>query len=105
MTRHSGGLQLLAEPMSGAVDPSSAEFVKLFDMLVTHYRYVVVDVSSRFDAASRLIASLQKPFCWSPAAMWRRSGAPPGCSNISASPEAGTRPPGPEPVSQGGRLQ
>jgi pilus assembly protein CpaE len=61
MTRHSGGLQLLAGTnVPAAVDPSTAEFVRLFDMLVTHYRYVVVDSSSRFDAATRLIASLSE---------------------------------------------
>ncbi len=61
MTRHSGGLQLLAGTnIPAGVDPSTAEFVRLFDMLVTHYRYVVVDSSSRFDAATRLIASLSE---------------------------------------------
>ena len=61
MTRHSGGLQLLAGTnMPTAADPSTAEFVRLFDMLVTHFRYVVVDSSSRFDAATRLIASLSE---------------------------------------------
>src|SRR5437899_2309431 len=61
MTRHSGGLQLLAGTnIPAAMDPSTAEFVRLFDMLVTHYRYVVVDSSSRFDAATRLIASLSE---------------------------------------------
>ena len=61
MTRHSGGLQLLAGTnMPAAVDASTAEFVRLFDMLVSHYRYVVVDSSSRFDAATRLIASLSE---------------------------------------------
>lgn len=61
MTRHSGGLQLLAgTSVPAAIDPSTAEFVRLFDMLVTHYRYVVVDASSRFDAASRLIANLSE---------------------------------------------
>ena len=59
MTRHSGGLQLLAGTnIPAAIDPVTAEFVKLFDMLVSHYRYVVVDASSRFDSASRLIANL-----------------------------------------------
>lgn len=59
MTRHSGGLQLLAGTnVPAAIDPATAEFVKLFDMLVSHYRYVVVDASSRFDPASRLIANL-----------------------------------------------
>jgi pilus assembly protein CpaE len=61
MTRHSGGLQLLAGTnIPAAIDPSTAEFVRLFDMLVTHYRYVVVDSSTRFDAATRLIASLSE---------------------------------------------
>jgi len=59
MTRHSGGLQLLAGTNTpAAIDPATAEFVKLFDMLVSQYRYVVVDASSRFDSASRLIANL-----------------------------------------------
>jgi pilus assembly protein CpaE len=61
MTRHSGGLQLLAGAnVPAAIDPSTAEFVRLFDMLVTHYRYVIVDVSTRFDACSRLIANLSE---------------------------------------------
>jgi pilus assembly protein CpaE len=75
MTRHSGGLQLLAGTnIPAAVDPSTAEFVRLFDMLVTHYRYVVVDASSRFDAASRLIASLSETVllvaCSDVASLW-----------------------------------
>jgi pilus assembly protein CpaE len=75
MTRHNGGLQLLAGTnVPAAVDPSTAEFVRLFDMLVTHYRYVVVDASSRFDAASRLIASLSEMVllvaCTDVASLW-----------------------------------
>jgi len=75
MTRHAGGLQLLAGTnVPAAVDPSTAEFVRLFDMLVTHYRYVVVDASSRFDAASRLIASLSETVllvaCSDVASLW-----------------------------------
>jgi len=75
MTRHSGGLQLLAGAnVPAAIDPSTAEFVRLFDMLVTHYRYVVVDASSRFDAASRLIASLSETVllvaCSDVASLW-----------------------------------
>lgn len=75
MTRHSAGLQLLAgTTVPAAVDPSTTEFVRLFDMLVTHYRYVVVDVSSRFDAASRLIASLSETVllvaCSDVASLW-----------------------------------
>jgi pilus assembly protein CpaE len=61
MMRHNSGLQLLAGTnVPAAVDPSNAEFVRLFDMLVTHYRYVVVDASTRFDAASRLVANLSE---------------------------------------------
>lgn len=75
MTRHSGGLQLLAgSNVPAALDPSTAEFVRLFDMLVTHYSYVVVDASSRFDAASRLIASLSETVllvaCSDVASLW-----------------------------------
>jgi pilus assembly protein CpaE len=75
MTRHSSGLQLLAGTNApAAVDPSTTEFVKLFDMLVTHYRYVVVDASSRFDTASRLIANLSETVllvaCSDVASLW-----------------------------------
>ncbi len=75
MTRHNGGLQLLAGAnVPAAVDPSTAEFVRLFDMLVTHYRYVVVDASSRFDAATRMIASLSETVllvaCTDVASLW-----------------------------------
>ena len=75
MTRHSGGLQLLAGTnVPATADPSTADFVRLFDMLVTHFRYVVVDTSSRFDAASRLIASLSETVllvaCSDVASLW-----------------------------------
>jgi len=75
MTRHSGGLQLLAgSNVPAALDPSTAEFVRLFDMLVSHYRYVVVDASSRFDAVTRLIASLSETVllvaCSDVASLW-----------------------------------
>jgi len=75
MTRHNGGLQLLAGTnIPAAVDPSTSEFVRLFDFMVTHYRYVVVDASSRFDAATRLIASLSETVllvaCTDVASLW-----------------------------------
>jgi len=61
MTRHNGGLQLLAGTNApAAIEPSTTEFVRLFDMLVTHYRYVVVDNSSRLDAVSRLVGNLSE---------------------------------------------
>jgi pilus assembly protein CpaE len=75
MTRHNGGLQLLAGTNApAALEPSTAEFVRLFDMLVTHYRYVVVDNSSRLDAASRLVANLSETVllvaCTDVASLW-----------------------------------
>lgn len=78
MVRHNSGLQLLAGTnVPAALDPSNAEFVRLFDMLVNHYRYVVVDVSTRFDAASRLIANLSECVllvaCTDVASLWSAS--------------------------------
>jgi pilus assembly protein CpaE len=75
MTRHGGGLQLLAGTnIPAAIDPSTADFVRLFDMLVTQYRYVVVDASSRYDSASRLIANLSETVllvaCTDVASLW-----------------------------------
>lgn len=61
MTRSSEGLQLLAGVSTpGIVEPSTAEFARLFDMLVNHYRYVVVDASSRLDGATRLVCNLSE---------------------------------------------
>lgn len=61
MTRHSGGLQLLAGnniPM--AMEPSTSEFAHLFDMLASNFRYVVVDASSRLDPTTRLLCNLSQ---------------------------------------------
>ena len=61
MTRYDDGLQLLAGSNAPfAIEPSTAEFAKLFDMLVGHYRYVVVDASSRMDATTRLVCNLSR---------------------------------------------
>ena len=75
MTRHGGGLQLLAGGnVPAAIDSPTSDFVRLFDMLVSHYRYLVVDASSRFDAASRLVASLSETVllvaCSDVASLW-----------------------------------
>jgi pilus assembly protein CpaE len=59
MTPCAGGLHLLAgtqQPMQ--VAPTPAELARLFDLLVSNYRHVVVDCSSRLDIAVRLIADL-----------------------------------------------
>jgi pilus assembly protein CpaE len=75
MTRHGGGLQLLAGTnIPAVVEHSTAEFMKLFEMMVAHYRYVVVDASTRFDAATRLIANLSEKVllvaCTDVASLW-----------------------------------
>ena len=61
MTRASEGLQLLAGATSPLmVEPSTAEFARLFEMLAAHFRYVVVDASSRLDPTTRLICNLSQ---------------------------------------------
>jgi pilus assembly protein CpaE len=61
VTRHEGGLQLLAGPSTPELaEPSPAEFAGLFDMLVGHYRYIVVDTSTRIDATTRLVGNLSE---------------------------------------------
>jgi pilus assembly protein CpaE len=61
MTRHAGGLQLLAGANTpAAVEPSTSEFARLFDMLVGHFRYVVVDASTRLDGTARLVCNLSE---------------------------------------------
>jgi len=61
MTRHSDGLQLLGGPSAPVpVEPSTAEFAKLFDLLMGHFRYVVVDASTRMDQSTRLLCSLSQ---------------------------------------------
>ena len=61
MTRHGDGLQLLAGVNTPVMmEPATAEFARLFDLLVGHFRYVVVDASSRVDAATRLVCNLSE---------------------------------------------
>ncbi len=61
MTRHSGGLQLLAGPnVPVPSEPSTSDFARLFDMLMGQFRYVVVDASTRIDPTSRLICTLSQ---------------------------------------------
>jgi pilus assembly protein CpaE len=60
-TRHSGGLQLLAGASSPSeVQPSPAEFARLFDLLAAYFQFVIVDLSSRMDAVSRLVCDLSQ---------------------------------------------
>ena len=59
MTTAKDGLHLLAgsqQPYQSV--PTPAELARLFDLLVNHYRYIVVDASSRLDATTRLLSDL-----------------------------------------------
>jgi pilus assembly protein CpaE len=59
LTPCDGDLQLLAgvtEPLGDGV--VTGELARLMDILVSRFRYVVVDVSSRLDAAAKLVCDL-----------------------------------------------
>jgi pilus assembly protein CpaE len=59
MTPCAEGLHLLAgPPQPSVVTPTPAELARLFDLLVSCYRYVVVDCSTRVDATTRLLSDL-----------------------------------------------
>ena len=53
------GLQLLAGPQQPmSLHPTAAELARLFDFLVSHFRYIVVDCSDRVDQTARLLCDL-----------------------------------------------
>jgi pilus assembly protein CpaE len=59
MTPTKEGLHLLAgsqQPYPS--EPTPGELARLFDLLVNHYRFVVVDASSRLDPTTRLLSDL-----------------------------------------------
>ena len=59
MTHCKGGLQLLAGPQHPhSLVPTVAEMARLFDLLVAHFRYVIVDCSGRLDQTSRMLCDL-----------------------------------------------
>src|SRR6202035_885954 len=59
MTTAKDGLHLLAgSQQPNPSIPTPAELARLFDLLASHYRYVVVDASSRLDATTRLLSDL-----------------------------------------------
>jgi pilus assembly protein CpaE len=59
MTTAKDGLHLLAGPQQPYPSvPTPAELARLFDLLASHYRYVVVDASSRLDSTTRLLSDL-----------------------------------------------
>lgn len=59
MTTCKNGLQLLAGPQEPQhATPTAAELARLFDLLVSQFRYVVVDCSNRTDQTARLLCDL-----------------------------------------------
>jgi pilus assembly protein CpaE len=59
VTQCKGGLHLLAGPQQPLpLAPSAAELARLFDLLVSHFQYVIVDCSNRTDTLFRMIADL-----------------------------------------------
>lgn len=61
MARHSGGLQVLGGAAAPtALEPSAADFARLFDMIAGQFRYIVVDASSRLDSVTRLVSNLSE---------------------------------------------
>ncbi len=59
MTSTKDGLHLLAGPQQPyTTAPAAAELARLFDLLVSHYHYVVVDCSGRMDQTTRLLSDL-----------------------------------------------
>jgi pilus assembly protein CpaE len=59
MTACKNGLQLLAGPQQPqVVAPAMSEMATLFDLLVSHFRYVVVDCSNRVDDTARVLCDL-----------------------------------------------
>jgi pilus assembly protein CpaE len=59
MTPCVSGLHLLAGPQQPMQEPPTpAELARLFDLLVSNYRHVIVDCSSRLDVAVRVITDL-----------------------------------------------
>jgi pilus assembly protein CpaE len=61
MARNDRGLQLLAGAATPtAIDPSVADFARLFDTMLGLFHYIVVDASSRLDSATRLVSNLSE---------------------------------------------
>jgi pilus assembly protein CpaE len=59
MTTAKDGLHLLAGPQQPyQTAPTPGELARLFDLLVNHYRFVIIDASSRLDSTTHLLSDL-----------------------------------------------
>jgi Flp pilus assembly CpaE family ATPase len=55
------GLHLLPGPTEpDSNEPTPGELTRLFDFLVNHYRFVIVDASSRLDRTTKLLSDLSE---------------------------------------------
>jgi pilus assembly protein CpaE len=61
MSRSDRGLPVLAgSQVPSALEPSAADFARLFDLMAGQFHYIVVDASSRIDGATRLAGNLSE---------------------------------------------
>ncbi|MGH9577626.1 MAG: AAA family ATPase, partial [Terriglobales bacterium] len=60
MTQCDGGLRLLAGSPRPIAPPSAEQLARLLDLMVKHFRYIVVDASSRMDAATRAVCNFSE---------------------------------------------
>lgn len=59
MARHETGMHLLgAHPGVNSMEAGPSDLARLFDVAVSQYRHVVVDLSTRLDAATRAVCDL-----------------------------------------------
>ncbi|HEU5334813.1 MAG TPA: AAA family ATPase, partial [Terriglobales bacterium] len=59
VTRCDSGIHLLAAPqVPTTLKPSEEEVSRLFELMVSHYKYVIVDLSSRLDPLVRMVCSI-----------------------------------------------
>jgi pilus assembly protein CpaE len=92
MVRHENGLHLLAGNTQPRDEEDAGEFARLFDLLVGHYKYVVVDASTRLDHTARvaaelsdsvlLVANTDVPSLWSAARVAERLSEGPARERI-----------------------
>ena len=57
MTECHGGVRLLAAPGKPYAEPSAEDLARLLDLMVTHYSFTVIDLSSRMDLAMRAVCN------------------------------------------------
>src|SRR5690348_5032191 len=93
MTELPGGLRLLAGlSIPAPLNVETSDLVLLFDLLLDHYKYVVVDASNRMDKVSRTICDLSElvllvvqadvSSLWSAGRVWEFLGSEPNSPRV-----------------------